>query len=270
MSARRACRLAGLSEASWYYRPTPNVQNEKISERLRTLASERPAFGAPRMTVWIRREFGTVNHKRVERLYGEQGLQLPRRAKRRRRGVQRVAPAAVPSAPGQRGSMDFVHDVLADGTRIRIFTLVNDFTRECLALEVDTSISGQRVTRILGALREARKLPPVLVGDNGSEFTSKAMLMWSHATSTKVHYIQPGKPTQNAFCESFNGKLRNECLRQQWFRSLNEARAVVEQWRLDYNHIRPHSSLGQLTPIQYLRKVKNQKNSHPEYSGWRG
>jgi putative transposase len=270
LSARRSCRLAGLAEASWYYRPQPNRRNEQISARLRELAGQRPAFGAPRMTVMIQREFGRVNHKRVERLYALQGLQLPRRIKRRRRGQQRVAPAALPTAPGQRGSMDFVHDVLADGRRYRVLVVVDDYSRECLALEVDTSITGQRVTRVLNELRAAGCLPQVLVCDNGTEFTSRAMLTWSHATATKLHFIQPGKPTQNAYCESFNGKLRIECLRQHWFRSLHEARQMIEDWRQDYNHVRPHSALGQMAPAEALLTEKFTRKSHSEYSGWRG
>ena len=267
ISARRACRLAGLSEASWYYRPKPNPQNEQITARLRELAIRRPAFGVPRMTVMIRREFGKVNHKRVERLYRQDGLQLPRRMKRRHRGQQRGAPAELPTAPGQRGSMDFVHDILADGRRFRVLVVVDDYSRECLALEVDTSITGQRVARVLGQLREQGKLPQVLVCDNGTEFTSRAMLMWSHATATKLHFIQPGKPTQNAYCESFNGKLRVECLQQRWFASLPEARKVIEAWRLDYNHVRPHSALGQMAPVEALLTEKFTFDSHTGYSG---
>ncbi len=267
ISARRACKLAGLSEASWYYRAKPNPTNDAIATRLCELAGERPAFGAPRMTVMIRREFGCVNHKRVERLYTQQGLQLPRRPKRRRRGVQRVVPAELPTAPGQRGSMDFVHDILADGRRFRMLVVVDDYSRECLALEVDTSITGQRVSRVLDRLRDEGRLPQVLVCDNGTEFTSRAMLMWTQRTARKLHFIQPGKPTQNAYCESFNGKLRIECLRQHWFKSLNEARQVIEDWRLDYNHVRPHSALGQMAPIEALLTKKFYPNSHSEYSG---
>ncbi len=270
LSVRRACRLAGLSEASWYYRSKPNPQNEAIASRLTELASKRPAFGAPRMTVMIRREFGVVNHKRVERLYAEQGLQLPRRPKRRRRGIQRVVPAAAPTAPGQRGSMDLVHDVFADGRRFRVLVVVDDYSRECLALEVDTSITGQRVSRVLDRLQNEGCLPQVLVCDNGTEFTSRAMLMWSQRTARTLHFIQPGKPTQNAYCESFNGKLRIECLRQHWFKSLHEARRIIEDWRLDYNHVRPHSALGQMAPIEALLTEKFYPNSHSEYSGQTG
>lgn len=270
ISARRACKIAGLSEASWYYRPKPDPTNEAITARLCELAGERPAFGAPRMTVMIRREFGSVNHKRVERLYTLRGLPLPRRPKRRRRGVQRVVPAELPTAPGQRGSMDFVHDILADGRRFRILVVVDDFSRECLALEVDTSITGQRVGRVLDRLRDEGRLPQVLVCDNGTEFTSRAMLMWSQRTARRLHFIEPGKPTQNAYCESFNGKLRIECLRQHWFKSLKEARQVIEDWRLDYNHVRPHSALGQMAPIEAMLTNLFTQNSHSEYSGQTG
>ena len=270
ISARRACRIVGLSEASWYYQAKANPSNQAISTRLCELAGERPAFGSPRMTVMIRREFGVVNHKRVERLYNEEGLPLPRRPKRRRRGVQRVAPAETPTAAGQRGSMDFVHDVLADGRRIRVFVVVDDHSRECLALEVDTSLTGQRVSRVLDRLRDEGRLPQTLVCDNGTEFTSRAMLMWSQRTATKLHFIEPGKPTQNAYCESFNGKLRIECLRQHWFKSLDEARSVIEDWRLDYNHVRPHSALGQMAPVEALLTEMFYPNSHSEYSGRRG
>jgi putative transposase len=246
--------LAGLSEASWHYRPKPNPGEAALRERLRTLAHQRPAFGSPRLTVLVRRELGPVNHKRIERLYAEEGLQLPRRAKRRRRGVMRSMPTQAPTAPGQRGSMDFVHDVLADGRRIRVLTIVDDYSRECLALEVDTSLTGQRVSRVLDALRQTGKLPPVMVCDNGTEFTSRVMLKWSQAHAVKLHFITPGKPTENAFIESFNGKLRHECLRQHWFASLAEARQIVEDWREDYNHVRPHRSLGQRTPMEVLKQ----------------
>jgi putative transposase len=195
-----------------------------------------------------------VNHKRIERLYAEEGLQLPRRRKRRRRGTQRVLPLEAPMAQFQRGSMDFVHDVLADGRRIRIFVLVDDFSRECLALEVDTSLTGQRVTRVLDQIRKRGRLPQVLVCDNGTEFTSSAMLTWAAAHAVKLHFIQPGKPTQNAFVESFNGKFRDECLRQYWFTNLSHARTTIDTWRYDYNHVRPQSGLNQRTPIEVLNQ----------------
>ena len=214
INTKRSCQLAGLSRSSWYRQPVESAQNQAMRKRLRQLANERPIFGSPRMTTLLQREFGVVNHKRVERLYAEEGLQLPRRPKRRRRGVSRPVPRIEATAPGQRGSMDFVHDILADGRRIRVFTLVDDFSRECLAL------------------------------DKG----------------VKLNFIEPGKPTQNAFIESFNGKFRHECLRQHRFESLYEARNIVEDWRQDYNH-RPHSSLNYKTPKEVVRQhemIKNQ------------
>jgi putative transposase len=259
MSARRACRLAGLAEARWYYRRPPDLNEARLRGRLRELARQRPAFGSPRLTVLLRREFGPVNHKRIERLYAEESLQLPRRAKRRRRGVVRSAPAQTPTAPGQRGSMDFVHDVLADGRRIRLLTVVDDYSRESLAIEVDTSLTGQRVSRVLDALRRTGKLPRMLVCDNGTEFTSRAILKWSQAHDVTLHFITPGKPTENAYIESFNGKLRLECLRQHWFTSLTEARQIIEDWRQDYNQVRPHRSLGQRTPAEVLKQHETKR-----------
>lgn len=260
INIKRACNLASLSRASWYRKPEESRTNRLIRKRLRQLAVERPAFGTPRLTVMVQREFGAVNHKRVERLYGEEGLQLPRRPKRRRRGVSRPLPRVEATAPGQRASMDFMHDVLADGRRIRLFTLVDDFSRECLTIEVDSSLSGQRVSRILETLRKAGKLPGTLVCDNGTEFTSKAMLKWALDRGIKLDFIQPGKPTQNAYIESFNGKLRQECLRQHWFASMHEAREIVEAWRRDYNHVRPHSSLKYRTPKEVARQHQVTKN----------
>ncbi len=254
MSVRRACKVAGLSQAGWYYRPVESRLNSRLRVRMRELAKQRPAFGSPRMTVLLRREYGAVNHTRIERLYADEGLQLPRRLKRRRRGVSRSTPATVPTAPRQRGSMDFAHDILSDGRRIRILVVVDDFTRECLAMEVDTSLSGQRVARVLERVRRESKLPQTIVCDNGTEFTSRAMLKWAEAHARGLHFITPGRPTENPYVESFIGKFRYECLRQHWFDDLVDARAKIEIWREDYNHVRPHRSLGQRTPAEVLKR----------------
>lgn len=267
ITIKRSCELVGLSRTGWYRPPLESTRNLAIRHRMRQMASERPAFGSPRLTILLQREFGAVNHKRVERLYAEEGLQLPRRPKRRRRGISRPLPRVEATAPGQRASMDFMHDVLADGRRIRMFTLVDDYSRECLAIEVDTSLSGQRVSRILEALRLADRLPGTIVCDNGTEFTSKAMLKWSLEKGIKLNFIQPGKPTQNAYIESFNGKLRHECLRQHWFTSLYEARTIVEAWRQDYNHVRPHSSLKYQTPKEVVKQYQIIKNESSD-SHW--
>lgn len=262
LSERRSCKLAGLNRATYRYKP--GAKNDGfVRERLRVLAVQRPRFGAPRLIVLLRQELGFVNHKRVERIYREEGLQLPRK-KGKKRGVNnRAAALLAPGEPNERWSMDFMSDSLSDGRRFRVLTVVDDFTRECVATLVDTGITGERVIRTLEWLKETRGLPGMLVMDNGPEFTSKAMLAWSKPAGVKLHFIDPGKPVQNAFIESFNGKLRDECLNQHWFVSLEEARRIIESWRLDYNTARPHSSLGYMTPegfrMNFEQKLRNDK-----------
>jgi len=248
VSQRQACSLVGIWRGTYRYQTRGNGDEGLIRQRLRDLAAARPRFGSPRLGVLLRRELGVINHKRVERLYAEEGLQLPKRRKKLRRSFGRVMPAAVPTRPMQRWSMDFVHDSLRDGRRFRTLTIVDQFSRECPTIAVDTSISGQRVTRVLDGLAESTGLPEVLVMDNGPEFTSKAMLCWAQQRGVKLHFIDPGKPTQNAYIESFNGKFRDECLNGHWFNNLQEARRIIEEWRKDYNRARPHSSLGYLAP----------------------
>ena len=229
----------------------PKTKDEApLRARLRELARERPRFGAPRLTVLVRREFGRVNHKRVERIYREEGLQLPRKRKKRRAQVR--VPLSTPSRPHERWSMDFMSDSLIDGRRIRLLCILDDYSRLCLSMDVDTSITGERVTRVLECLITQHGKPEVLVMDNGPEFTSRAMLLWGQQQGIGLHYIDPGKPVQNAFVESFNGRVRDECLNTQWFTSLWDARRQVERWRRDYNRVRPHSSLSYRTPRAYL------------------
>lgn len=206
-----------------------------MKKRLRELALQRPRFGSPRLTVLLRREFGPVNHKRVERLYAEEKLQVPVRRKRYRRRTIRPIPLLVPTQASERWSMDLMLDSLADGRRFRTLNIVDDFSRECVAIEVDTSIPGARVVRVLKQLEQIRALPRTIVVDNGTEFTSKAMLLWSENSGIRFHFIEPGKPSQNAFIESFNGKLRDECLNENWFYGLEDAREKIETWRVDYN-----------------------------------
>ncbi|MFP5212287.1 MAG: IS3 family transposase, partial [Acidobacteriota bacterium] len=225
-------------------------------ERLRSLAVERPRYGSPRLTVLLRREFGSVNHKRVERLYREEGLQLPRRRKRAR--SERKSPLGAPEGPNQRWSMDFKSDSLSDGRRFRTLNIVDDFTRECVAIEVDTSLSGARVVRVLDSIGKERGFPQVIVSDNGPEFTSRALLGWCESTGVRMHFIDPGKPVQNAFIESFNGKFRDECLNEHWFLNLPHAPDLIGGWRKEYNEDRPHSSLGYLTP-QAFRQAFEEK-----------
>jgi len=260
VSIRRACSLIDLNRSTYQYRPQKKADEDLLRNRLKDLALQRPRFGSPRLTVLIRREYGAVNHKRVERIYAEEGLQVPLRHKKRRRGVIRQVPLALPSRPGERWSMDLVADSFSDGRRFRSLTVVDDFSRECPAIEVDTSISGARIVRVLERLSESHELPKVIVTDNGPEFTSRAMLAWADENNIRLHFIAPGKPTQNAFVESFNGKFRDECLNENWFKNLQDAREKIEIWRHDYNTKRPHRSLQQMTPQEYRKKVDFKDN----------
>ena len=248
VSQRQACSLVGIWRGTCRYQARDNGEEDRLQQRLRDLAAVRPRFGSPRLGVLLRQELGVINHTRVERLYAEEGLQLPKRRKKLRRSFSRVMPVEVPTGPMQRWSLDFIHDSLRDGRRFRALTVVDQFSRECPAIAVDTSISGQRVTRVLEELAELTGLPEVIVMDNGPEFTSKAMLGWAEPRGVRLHFIDPGKPTQNAYIESFNGKFRDECLNQHWFNDLKEAGQRIEEWRRDYNLARPHSSLGYLAP----------------------
>ena len=248
VNQRQACSLVGIWRGTCRYQVKGNREDDLIRHRLRELAVARPRFGSPRLGVLLCQELGVINHKRVERLYAEEGLQLPKRRKKLRRSFSRVMPVETPTGPRQRWSVDFVHDSLRDGRRFRTLTIVDQFSRECPAIVVDTSISGPRVTRVLDGLAEYTGLPQVMVMDNGPEFTSKAMLYWAERRGVRLHFIDPGKPTQNAYIESFNGKFRDECLNRYWFNNLQEARRMIEEWRQDYNRARPHSSLGYLAP----------------------
>lgn len=250
LSERRACRLVGMARTSCRYAPQRQGQEENLKARLRTLAGERRRFGYRRLTVLLRREGPAVNHKRVYRLYREEGLTV-RRRKRQRIGAVERQPLTIPTRPNERWSMDFVSDALTDGRRFRSLNIVDDYNRECLAAEVDTSIPGARVVRVLERLRELRGLPEVLVMDNGPEFAGQALDAGAYQRRVRLHFIEPGKPVQNAFVESFNGKMRDECWNEHWFGTLVEARQTIEAWRRDYNEVRPHSSLGNRTPIEF-------------------
>jgi putative transposase len=251
-SERRACELASLNRRAYRYRSTRR-SDEPMRARLKELARRHLSYGTPRLTALLRREFGVVNHKRVERIYREEALQLPRRRKARRRGPAPRQPLAAPTRPGERWSMDFMSDSLAHGRRYRLLCIMDDFSRECVAIEVDTSLGGERVARVLDRLADRGRLPETIVVDNGPEFTSKALLAWAERQGVLLHFIEPGRPMQNAFTESFNGKLRTECLNQHWFLGLSEARKSIEVWRQNYNRERPHSALGYVVPHTYLQ-----------------
>jgi len=183
-------------------------------------------------------------------MYREEGLGVRRRKRKRIGAVERQA-LAIPVQPNERWSMDFITDALSEGRKFRSLNIVDDFNRECLAAEVDTSITGARVVRVMERLREQRGLPQILVTDNGPEFAGRALDVWAYEHGVRLHFIEPGKPVQNAFIESFNGKMRDECLNEHWFLSLGEARQMIEAWRRDYNEVRPHTSLGNRTPQEF-------------------
>jgi len=225
-----------------------------LRERLKALAQQRRRFGYRRLYVLLRREGQLVNKKRVQRLYREERLTVRRRGGRKRAlGTRR--PIEVPMAANQRWSLDFIHDQLTDGRRFRILAVVDDCTRQCLALIADTSISGRRVARELDDIIRQWGRPNIIVSDNGTELTSNAILSWADVTGVGWHYIAPGKPQQNGFIESFNGRLRDELLNETLFRSLPHARAILEAWRRDYNETRPHSKLGWMTPAAYASSI---------------
>ena len=260
LSERHACGLIGMHRGSWRYRcREPN--DAGLRARLCELASERVRFGYRRLWAMLRREKnadGTrrwvVNHKRVHRIYREAGLAMRRKAAKRLRAAARV-PLQLPTHANQIWTMDFTKDRLASGRNFRTLNLMDGYTREALWIEVDTSLPGQRVVRVLEWLKQTRGVPEVIQVDNGPEFISQAVDQWAFANGVRLHFIEPGKPVQNAFIESFNGKFRDECLNQNWFVSLEEARRIIEDWRVDYNTARPHSSLGYRTPAEFAAEV---------------
>jgi putative transposase len=252
VSERRACRALATDRASIRYRPR-RPDDAPLRERIRELARIRRRFGYRRLRFLLGRDEGIhMNHKKFRRLYAEERLQVRRRGGRKR-ALGTRAPITVPEGPNQRWSMDFVSDMITDGRRFRVFAIVDDFTRECICLIGDTSISGHRVVRELDFLIATRGKPLSCVSDNGTEFTSMAILRWCQASGVEWHYIAPGKPTQNAFIESFNGRLRDEHLNETLYSTLTHARAELAAWRTYYNDIRPHGRLGNLTPTAFAK-----------------
>ena len=260
-SQRRACRLVAVDPKTT--RRAPSADAPEIRERLRALATTRRRFGYRRLGLLLERENIVMNAKKLWRLYREEGLSV-RRRRGRKRATGTRAPMALPQGPNQRWSLDFVSDALSWGRKFRVLAIVDDFTREALALVVDTSIGGQRVARELDALIATRGRPTTIVSDNGTELTSRAVLEWTNKTRLDWHYIAPGKPTQNAFVESFNGRFRDECLNEEVFASLAEARLLIEAWRRDYNEVRPHSAHGGLTPNEALIQTASDRLRNPD------
>ncbi len=251
LSERRACRLAQLDRSTLQYQKRPD-NDQILRRRLRELANERRRFGYRRLGILLEREGLHANHKKVFRIYREEGLAV-RRRRGRKRAIGTRQPILVPDRLNQRWSLDFAFDVLSDGRRFRTLCIVDDFAREALATVVDISLSGMRVARELDRLIGYRGKPSMIVSDNGTELTSHAILKWAKDTKVEWHYIAPGKPMQNAFVESFIGRFRDECLNENVFTTLAEARSLIEEWRIDYNTTRPHTSLGGLTPAIYAQ-----------------
>jgi len=252
MSERHACRLMDLARSTYRYRGRRAGRDQELRQRLKELATKRMRFGYRRLTALLVREGVEVNHKRVYRLYREEGLVMRMRQRRRIRWNGAVtSPGA--TRPNQRWSIDFVSDCVSTGKVIRMLTMVDDCTRECPSIEVDTSLGGLRVRRVLDRVAAERGLPEAIVLDNGPEFLGRALAAWSEERGVRLEFIQPGKPVQNAYVESFNGRLRDECLNANWFTSLNDARRKIEEWRQDYNQQRPHSSLQYLSPAAFAR-----------------
>ena len=253
VSQRRACRVIPISRKAVRYAATRPRRDAELITRLKALGEQYPRYGHLMLHQLLRSEDLVVNRKRTYRLYTELGMQV--RTKRRRKLVRPRVPMLVPTRPNERWSLDFVHDQLADGRRFRILNIVDDYSRVCVGQLIDLSISGARMARYLYQLKESRGLPRAIVLDNGPEMTSKAMFFWSQQDKVTLHFIQPGKPTQNAFVESFNGRFRDGCLNQHWFRDLADARYIIDNWRDHYNDVRPHSSLGYTPPAVYEAQV---------------
>lgn len=260
---RRACGLVGMHPKTYRY-VSRRPDDAAIRARLRELAGLRRRFGYRRLHILLRREGTVLNRKKLYRLYREERLTVRKRGGRKR-ALGTRAPMALPQGPNQRWSLDFVSDALVHGRRFRILTVVDDFTRECLASVADTSLSGPRVIRELDRVAGQRGYPCMVVSDNGSELTSNAMLRWQEQHGIAWHYIAPGKPMQNGFIESFNGRLRDECLNEHLFSNLKEACQIIEAWRIDYNTNRPHSSLGGLTPAEFATRPTQGHNRNGLY-----
>lgn len=262
ISERRACQLVGLSRTVLHYESKACSENEQLKSRLVELAGERRRFGYRRLHALIRREGVQANHKRIYRLYRAAGLAVRRRRKRHGVAIERN-PLTLPFRPNEVWSMDFVSDALASGRRIKVLTIVDDFSKEVVDLAVDFGISGQYVTRVLDQAARFRGYPKAIRTDQGPEFTGKALDQWAYNNGVQLKLIQAGKPTQNAFIESFNGRFRDECLNDHWFTSLFEARILIASWRRDYNQHRPHSALEYQTPAEFAARYREKLSDQP-------
>jgi putative transposase len=255
LSQRRACRLAQCHRKTARHVPKRQDDHE-ARQRLRELANQHVGLGYRMLGGHLRLEGKRINHKRVYRLYKEEGLQLRRKGKQRLRSEGRGVPEPA-TALNEEWALDFVHDRLSDGRSFRTLNMLDSFSRECLAMETDTSLGGERVVRVLDQQLQGRRVPQRLRLDNGPEFRSEALDRWAKQHNVMLFFIEPGKPMQNGHVESFNGRFRQECLNQEWFTSLKEARQTIEAWRISYNTQRPHSSLGYVPPAAWVERHLN-------------
>ncbi|WP_446719652.1 IS3 family transposase [Hydrogenophaga sp. OTU3427] len=253
LSERHACRLVGLSRDSYRHPPQLSELNASLGEQIRQTALVRRRFGYRRIHDMLREQFPGVNHKRIYRLYRQANLTVKKRSKAKRPAQERV-PLQLARNINEVLSMDFVSDSLSSGRRLKCLTVVDDFSKESVEIAVDYGISGQYVTRVLDQVARFRGYPAAVRTDNGPEFTSRAFLAWAHTHGIRHILIEPGKPMQNGYIESFNGKFRDECLNEQWFESLSQARECIARWRQDYNEVRPHSSLGRIPPAKFAQQ----------------
>ncbi len=260
LSQRRACALVSISRTVFSYQAKVSELNETLTKRLKQLASKHRKYGAWKFYKIIRREGCGVNHKRIERLYRLADLSLRRRLRKRLKALSRV-PLPRSARPHEQWAIDFIHDKLWEGRRFKSLSVVDVFTRRCLRLEVDTSLGGERVKRVLEKLSEEHGLPKSIVLDNGPEFISEVVDEWAYRCGVSLDFSRPGKPTDNAYVESFHGKFREECLSGHYFSTLFEARSVIEDWRIEYNTFRPHRSLKGLTPEEFTEQYKQQTDT---------
>lgn len=251
VSERRSCELISLHRT--VFRHVKTEKDIELKAEIRKIAVRRKRFGYRRIDDILNRT-RVVNHKKTYRLYREMGLKYRIKSRKKRKTGESM-PLVIPAKPNERWSMDFVSDTLYDGRTFRVFNVIDDCSREAIVQHVDISISGLRLSRVFDEIKVLRALPRQLLCDNGTEFTSNAFRKWAQENGIEIHYIDKGKPTQNAFVESFNGKFRDECLNEEWFANLSHAKSIIEAWRIDYNSDRPHSGLNGLSPYEFLKNI---------------
>lgn len=250
-SQNRSCRLVQLDVSTYRYQSVKKDDGE-LRNKIVSLAHQNKRFGFKRINALLKADGIEVNHKKVYRIYKEEKLAVKR--KKRKQKLKRACSLILATFPNEMWSMDFVSDSLAYGRKFRTLNIIDVLTRECLAIEADFSLPSARVIRVLDRIIELRGKPKSIRIDNGAEFTSLIIIQWAEKNGIKLDYIQPGKPTQNAFVESFNGKFRDECLNENWFLNLNHAKVLIEEWRISYNTYRPHSSLNYMTPESFAKQ----------------